>query len=87
MIYAIFHFDLDLLKKKLSFLKFKWHLNRPFMSSSQSLFESESKCKILVKLVISYNFNMNENWYIPNKDFTQIHLEREAEVNLETALS
>ena len=34
--------------------------NRPFPSSPQSLFQSESKCKIFV-MVISSNFNVNEN--------------------------
>ena len=33
---------------------------RPFPSSLQSLFQSESKCEIVV-MVISSNFNMNEN--------------------------
>ena len=35
-------------------------INRPFPSSPQSLFQGEFKCKIFV-LVISSNFNMNEN--------------------------
>ena len=34
--------------------------NRPFPSSSQSLFQSEVKCEIFV-MVISSNFNMHEN--------------------------
>ena len=34
--------------------------NRPFPSSPQSLFQSESKCEIFV-MIISSNFNMNEN--------------------------
>ena len=34
--------------------------NRPFPSSPKSLFQSESKCEIFV-MVISSNFNMNEN--------------------------
>ena len=34
--------------------------NRPFLSSPRSLFESESKHEIFV-MVISSNFNMNEN--------------------------
>ena len=34
--------------------------NRPFPSSPQSLFQSESKCEIFV-MVISSNFIMNEN--------------------------
>ena len=34
-------------------------VNRPFPSSLQSLFQSESKCEIFV-MVISSNFNMNE---------------------------
>ena len=36
--------------------------NRPFPSSPQSLFQSESKCEIFV-MIISSNFNMNENWF------------------------
>ena len=36
--------------------------NRPFPSSAQSLLQSESKCEIFV-MVISSNFNMNENWF------------------------
>ena len=43
----------------LSFLKIKGK-NRAFPSSPQSLFQSESKCAIFV-IVISSNFNMNEN--------------------------
>ena len=35
-------------------------VNRPFPSSPESLFQSESKCKIFA-MVISSNFNMNEN--------------------------
>ena len=35
--------------------------NKPFPSSRQSLFQSESKCEIFV-MVISSNFNVNENW-------------------------
>ena len=35
-------------------------MNRPFPSSPQSLFQSEVKCEIFV-MVISSNFNMNEN--------------------------
>ena len=35
-------------------------VNRPFPSSPESLFQSESKCEIFV-MVISFNFNMNEN--------------------------
>ena len=35
-------------------------LNGPFLSSPQSLFQSESRCKIFVMVIIS-NFNMNEN--------------------------
>ena len=34
--------------------------NRPFSNSPQSLFQSESKCENFV-MVISSNFNMNEN--------------------------
>ena len=34
--------------------------NRPFLSSPQSLFQSESKCETFV-MKISSNFNMNEN--------------------------
>ena len=34
--------------------------NRPFPSSLQSLFRSESKCEIFI-MVISSNFNRNEN--------------------------
>ena len=34
--------------------------NRPFLSSPQCLFQSESKCEIFV-MVNSSNFNMNEN--------------------------
>ena len=33
---------------------------KPFPSSPQSLFESDSKCEIFI-VVISSNFNMNEN--------------------------
>ena len=33
---------------------------RPFPSSPQSLFQSESKCEFFV-MVISSNFNMNKN--------------------------
>ena len=33
---------------------------RPFPSSPQSLFKSESKCEIFV-MVTSFNFNMTEN--------------------------
>ena len=36
------------------------HKNRPFPSSLHSLFQSESKCEIFV-MIISSNFNMNEN--------------------------
>ena len=36
--------------------------NRPFPSFSHSLFQSESKRKIFVK-VISSNLYMNENWH------------------------
>ena len=36
--------------------------NRPFPSSSQSLFQSESRCEIFV-MVISSKFNVNENWF------------------------
>ena len=35
-------------------------VNRPFPSSPESLFQSESKCEIFA-MVISSNFNMNEN--------------------------
>ena len=35
-------------------------MDRPFLSSLHSLFQSESRCEILV-MVISSNFNMNEN--------------------------
>ena len=35
-------------------------LNRLFPSSPKSLLQSESKCEIFV-MVISFNFNMNEN--------------------------
>ena len=35
-------------------------MNRPFPSSAQSLFQSESKCEIFV-MVISSNVNTNEN--------------------------
>ena len=44
---------------------FLWQIascNRPFPSSPQSLFQSESKCEIFV-MVIRSNFNMNENWF------------------------
>ena len=34
--------------------------NRSFPSSPQSLFQSESKCETFV-MIISSNFNMNEN--------------------------
>ena len=34
--------------------------NMPFPSSPKSLLQSESKCKIFVR-IISSNFNMNEN--------------------------
>ena len=34
--------------------------NRPFLTSPGSLFQSESKCEIFV-MVISSNFNINEN--------------------------
>ena len=34
--------------------------NRPFPSSPQVFFHSESKCEIFV-MIISSNFNMNEN--------------------------
>ena len=33
--------------------------NRPFLSSLEPLFQSESKCEIFV-MVISFNFNMNK---------------------------
>ena len=36
--------------------------NWPFLSSSQSLFRSESKCEIFV-MIIRSNFNENENWF------------------------
>lgn len=36
--------------------------NRPIPSSRQSLFQSEATCDIFA-IVISYNFNVNENWY------------------------
>ena len=36
--------------------------NRLFPSSRPSLFQSESKCEIFV-MVISSNFNVNENWF------------------------
>ena len=36
--------------------------DRPFPSSPLSLFQSESKCEFFV-MVISSNFNMNENWF------------------------
>ena len=36
------------------------NFNRPFPSSPKSLFQSESKCEIFV-MIISSNFNMNEN--------------------------
>ena len=35
-------------------------MNRPFPSSPQSLFQSESKCEFFVMVIGSY-FNMNEN--------------------------
>ena len=35
-------------------------INRPFPSSPQSLFQSESNCETFVT-IISSNFNMNEN--------------------------
>ena len=37
-------------------------LNRPFLSSPQSLFQGESKCEIFV-MIISSTFNINENRY------------------------
>ena len=36
------------------------HANRSFPSSPKSLFQSESKCETFV-MIISSNFNMNEN--------------------------
>ena len=41
---------------------FRLHVsdNKPFPSSPQYLFQGESKCEIFI-LVISFNFNMNEN--------------------------
>ena len=51
--------------------------NRPFPSSPQPLFWSESKCEIF--MIISSNFNENENW------FSWKCFEMEAEVNSEMA--
>ena len=36
--------------------------SRPFPSSPKSFLQSESKCEIFV-MVITSNFNMNENWF------------------------
>ena len=54
--------------------------NRPFPSSPKSLFQSESKCEIFV-MVISSNFNMNENRFLRLR--TKPRIEMEAEVNSE----
>ena len=48
--------------KKRTLFPFNKPLNGPFPSSPQSLFQSESKCEIVV-MVISSNFNMNESWF------------------------
>ena len=47
-------------KKNVSLLLRIISYNRPFPSSPQSLFQSESKCETFV-MIISSNFNMNEN--------------------------
>ena len=54
---------------------------RPFsIALTQSLFQSEPECEILV-LVISSTFNMNENWYSKQRLCTQTRFEIKAEVN------
>ena len=49
-----------LTKVKVHASKVTLYCNRPFPSSTKSLFQSESKCEIFV-IVISSHFNMNGN--------------------------
>ena len=49
-------FDISLVRYRVEHSK----RNRPFPSSPWSFFQSEAKCEIFV-MVISFNFNMNEN--------------------------
>ena len=58
--------------------------NRPFLSSTQSVFQSESTCEIFVMVISSY-FNMNENWYSQQRLRMKTHLEIETLVNSEMA--
>lgn len=56
------------------------HCNKPFPSS---LFQRESKCETLI--VISSNFNMNDQGYSQQRLRNQTLLKKEAELNSEMA--